>query len=66
VVSAIRRAVQLGHRPRRLQSWSAAARLVEREGAGPFDALRAALAAAWPDNEPRLVRWPLTLRFARW
>jgi SAM-dependent methyltransferase len=48
-----------------VSSWSATARLVEREGPGPFDALRAALAAAWPDNEPRLVRWPLTLRLAR-
>jgi hypothetical protein len=38
---------------------------VAREGEGPFDALRAALAAAWPDNEPRLVRWPLVLRMAR-
>ncbi len=48
-----------------VSSWSATARLVEREGLGPFDAFRAALAAAWPDNEPRLVRWPLTVRLAR-
>ena len=48
-----------------VSSWSATARLVEREGPGPFEAFSAALAAAWPDNEPRLVRWPLTLRLAR-
>jgi SAM-dependent methyltransferase len=48
-----------------VSSWSATARLVEREGPGPFQAFAAALAAAWPDDEPRLVRWPLTLRLAR-
>jgi SAM-dependent methyltransferase len=48
-----------------VSSWSATARLVEAEGTGPFDAFRTALAAAWPDGEPRLVRWPLTLRLAR-
>lgn len=48
-----------------VSSWSATARLVEREGPGPFDAFRAALAAAWPDGERRLVRWPLTVRLAR-
>jgi SAM-dependent methyltransferase len=46
-------------------SWSATARLVEREGSGPFDAFRVALEAAWPDGERRLVRWPLTVRLAR-
>ena len=48
-----------------VSSWSATARLVEREGSGPFDAFRAALAAVWPDGERRLVRWPLTVRLAR-
>ncbi len=48
-----------------VSSWSATARLVEREGAGPFDAFRAALEAAWPGGERRLVRWPLTVRLAR-
>lgn len=48
-----------------VSSWSATVRLVEREGSGPFDALCVELAAAWPDNEPRRVRWPLTVRLAR-
>jgi SAM-dependent methyltransferase len=48
-----------------VSSWSATARLVEAEGTGPFDAFRAALAAAWPDDERRLVRWPLLVRLAR-
>lgn len=48
-----------------VSSWSATARLVERHGPGEFEALGARLAAMWPDNERRLIRWPLTLRFAR-
>jgi SAM-dependent methyltransferase len=48
-----------------ISTWSATARLVDREGPGPFDAFRAALAAAWPEGERRLVRWPLTVRLAR-
>ena len=48
-----------------VSSWSATARLVEREGPGPFEALGAALAAAWPCGERRLVRWPLVIRLAR-
>lgn len=48
-----------------VSSWSATARLVEREGPGPFEALGAALAAVWPDGEQRVVRWPLTIRLAR-
>jgi SAM-dependent methyltransferase len=48
-----------------VSSWSATARLVEREGTGPFEALGAALAAAWPGGERRLVRWPLVIRLAR-
>lgn len=48
-----------------VSTWSATARLVAAEGTGPFDAFRAALAAAWPDGERRLVRWPLTVRLAR-
>jgi|SRR6185436_17351725 len=48
-----------------VSSWSATARLVDAHGPGPFDALRAALTAAWPDNEPRNLRWPLLVRLAR-
>ncbi|MBS1124673.1 MAG: SAM-dependent methyltransferase [Deltaproteobacteria bacterium] len=48
-----------------VSSWSATARLVEHEGPAAFDAFCARLAATWPDNEPRSIRWPLTLRFAR-
>ena len=48
-----------------VSSWSATARLVGARGPGPFDALRAAVAAAWPGDERRRVRWPLTVRLAR-
>jgi SAM-dependent methyltransferase len=49
-----------------VSSWSATARLVEREGPAPFDALCAALAAAWPDALARRpIRWPLLVRLAR-
>ena len=48
-----------------VSSWSATARLVEREGSGPFDAFCARLAAAWPGGERRVVRWPLVIRLAR-
>jgi SAM-dependent methyltransferase len=46
-------------------TWSATVRLIEREGSAPFDALRAELAAAWPDGASRLLRWPLAIRLAR-
>ncbi|HWO27012.1 MAG TPA: class I SAM-dependent methyltransferase [Kofleriaceae bacterium] len=48
-----------------VSSWSATARLVEREGQGPFDAFCARLAATWPDGERRRVRWPLAIHLAR-
>lgn len=48
-----------------VSTWSATARLVAAQGPAPFEALRAALAAAWPANEPRAVRWPLLVRLAR-
>jgi ubiquinone/menaquinone biosynthesis C-methylase UbiE len=46
-------------------SWSATARLVATEGAARFDALRARLGEAWPDDEPRAIRWPLVVKLAR-
>jgi len=48
-----------------VSSWSATARLVEREGPAPCEALGAALAAAWPGGERRPARWPLTIHLAR-
>jgi SAM-dependent methyltransferase len=48
-----------------ITTWSATARLVAAAGEGPLDALRHRLAAVWPDNEPREVRWPLTIKLAR-
>jgi SAM-dependent methyltransferase len=46
-------------------TWSATARLVAARGEGAVDRLRRDLAALWPDNEPRVVRWPLTIKLAR-
>lgn len=48
-----------------VSTWSATAKLVEKVGPAPFDALSRRLAALWPDDEPRLVRWPLTVKLAR-
>jgi SAM-dependent methyltransferase len=48
-----------------VSTWSATAKLVETEGVAKFEALREKLAATWPDDERRTIRWPLTLRFAR-
>jgi SAM-dependent methyltransferase len=48
-----------------VSTWSATARLVERDGSTPFETLMSRLEAVWPANEKRVVRWPLTLRLAR-
>jgi SAM-dependent methyltransferase len=48
-----------------VSSWSATRRLVEAQGPAPYEALRDALIAAWPDDESRAVRWPLTVKLAR-
>jgi SAM-dependent methyltransferase len=48
-----------------VSTWSATVKLVETEGTAPVDALHAQLAAAWPGDERRTIRWPLTMRFAR-
>lgn len=46
-------------------SWSATDRLCKARGPGELDAFRARLAALWPGDEPRRVRWPLILKVAR-
>ncbi|MGE0870104.1 MAG: class I SAM-dependent methyltransferase [Kofleriaceae bacterium] len=46
-------------------TWSSSQRLAKREGSVAFDALRTRLIEVWPDNEPRTIRWPLTIRLAR-
>jgi len=48
-----------------VSSWSATHRLVQRVGPAAFDALVAELAAIWPDDERRSVRWPLAIKLAR-
>jgi SAM-dependent methyltransferase len=48
-----------------LSSWSAVARLAEREGPAAFEALQRRLAETWPDGERRTVHWPLAIRLAR-
>jgi SAM-dependent methyltransferase len=47
-----------------VSTWSATAKLVKISSA-PYEAFAQRLAAIWPDNEPRLVRWPLTIKLAR-
>lgn len=46
-------------------TWSATVALVDRLGPAPFESLRADIARAWPGDEPREIRWPLTLKLAR-
>lgn len=48
-----------------ITTWSATARLVAARGEAPVDELRRRLAAVWPDDEPREIRWPLTIKLAR-
>jgi SAM-dependent methyltransferase len=48
-----------------ITTWSATARLVAARGEAPLDELRRRLTASWPDDEPREVRWPLTIKLAR-
>ena len=46
-------------------TWSASVRLVDACGPGRLEALHDELAAVWPGDEPRDVRWPLTIKLAR-
>ena len=46
-------------------TWSATCRLVAAKGPGLLDDIGHLLAATWPGNEPRGVRWPLTIVLAR-
>ncbi len=46
-------------------TWSVTAQLVAARGEAPLDDLRRQITAAWPDDEPRDVRWPLTIKLTR-
>ena len=46
-------------------SWSATERRRAALGPGALDELADALTVAWPNAEPREIRWPLTLKLAR-
>jgi SAM-dependent methyltransferase len=48
-----------------LRTWSAVAGFAAARGSDPVAALEPALAAWWPTDERRTVRWPLYLRAAR-
>lgn len=47
-----------------LSTWSATVRMIRALGSAPYEQLTRALAAAWPENEKRLITWPLTVRRA--
>ena len=47
-----------------LSTWSATVKMIDALGTAPFEALARELAAVWPDDEKRTVRWPLTIRLA--
>jgi SAM-dependent methyltransferase len=46
-------------------TWSATGRLVAAGGGARLEQLRGDLAARWPDDEPRTITWPLTIRLTR-
>ena len=46
-------------------TWSATSALVKAGGAARYEALQGQLARAWPGDERRSVRWPLTIKLAR-
>ncbi|HEU0029754.1 MAG TPA: class I SAM-dependent methyltransferase [Kofleriaceae bacterium] len=48
-----------------ISSWSATARFIQAHGSDEYEALCRRLADVWPDNAPRVVRWPLTIKLAR-
>ncbi|HEX7839306.1 MAG TPA: class I SAM-dependent methyltransferase [Kofleriaceae bacterium] len=48
-----------------ITTWSATSRFVAAGGADRLDELRHRLVQLWPDNAPRDVRWPLTLKLTR-
>ena len=48
-----------------ISTWSATSRLVAHDGPAAFDRLRSRLVVVWPGNEPRTIRWPLTIKLAR-
>jgi SAM-dependent methyltransferase len=47
-----------------ISTWSATNRLVSAKGIGPIEDVRQKLAEVWPDDEPREIRWPLTIKLA--
>jgi SAM-dependent methyltransferase len=48
-----------------VSSWSATSRHVAANGPAEFEAFCARLAASWPGDERRQIRWPLTIKLAR-
>jgi len=48
-----------------VSTWSATSRMVAANGSGAREALERDLTELWPDNEPREIRWPLTIKLAR-
>lgn len=45
-----------------LSSWSAVQHFRQRHGEDPLNLIREQLQCAWPDDEPRSVQWPLSLK----
>ena len=48
-----------------LDSWSATQRYKAQKGQHPLEMIWPELIAAWGDDEPRLIRWPLHFRIGR-
>ena len=46
-------------------TWSATARMVAAGGGARLERLGRELTERWPGNEPREIRWPLTIKLAR-
>jgi SAM-dependent methyltransferase len=47
-----------------LSTWSATVKLISSIGPAPFEQLTRDIAEVWPDDERRLITWPLTIRMA--
>lgn len=46
-------------------TWSATVKLVDSVGIAPFQKFVAEITDVWPEDERRMVRWPLAIRLAR-
>lgn len=49
-----------------ITTWSATVKMIAVRGTGALEAMHTALAEAWPVEQRRTIRWPLTAKLARY